>query len=56
VLVPLAIAAMMSFVPGHLSVREAPAMSATPGLDTLPGGATTNQFGGGRVPSPPQPV
>jgi hypothetical protein len=51
-----AIAALMSFAAGHVSGHEARAIADTAGAHTLPGGATTNQFAGGRVPTPPQPV
>jgi hypothetical protein len=51
-----AIAALMSFASGHVSGHETRAIADTDGINTLPGGATTNQFAGGRVPSPPQPV
>jgi hypothetical protein len=51
-----AIAAPMSFAPGHVSGHETRAIADTAGADTLPGGAATSQFAGGRVPLPPQPV
>jgi hypothetical protein len=51
-----AVAALMSFAPGHVSGHDTRAIADTAGIDTLPGGATTNQFAGGRVPPPPQPV
>jgi hypothetical protein len=61
-LAPLAVAGAMSFFSGPLSVPEAPTVpspvsSVAPvTLPAAPGGATTNQFAGGRVPVPPQPV
>jgi hypothetical protein len=65
-LVPMAIAGAMSLTLGHPSMREATVLSnatlagaasdALPVPLPMPGGATTDQFAGGRVPSPPQPV
>jgi hypothetical protein len=61
-LMPLAIAGAMSVFSGPLSMPEAPAGSgvvssaAAATLPAGPGGATTNQFAGGRQPAPPQPV
>jgi hypothetical protein len=60
VLVSLAIAATMSFALGHLSMREAPAVTGIARTGsvalTTPSGATTDQFAGGAIPVPPRPV
>jgi hypothetical protein len=65
-LVPMAIAGTMSLTLGHLSTHEATVLTdatlagatsdALPVPLPMPGGSTTDQFAGGRVPTPPQPV